>query len=126
METLTYHGLGLGLAVTRQSERVKNPRANTDVFNFGVTTVWSYLLQGLLGLAVTLGLFYAMGNWPFKPAAAHGLRAGAGQAYNWGHIYETATANDLRAVSIRQQLWTHSGRDGLRAASVGGVIYLHG
>jgi ESS family glutamate:Na+ symporter len=128
METLTYHGLGLGfVAVTlRQSERVKNPKANTDVFNFGVTTVSGYLLQGLLGLAVTLGLFYAMGNWPVSGLLLPmGYGQGPGQAYNWGHIYETATANDLGQFQYGSSFGLTVAAMGFIAASVGGVIYLH-
>jgi len=128
METLTYHGLGLGfVAVTlRQSERVKKPGASTDIFNFGVTTVSSYLLQGLLGLAVTLGLFYALGNWPVSGLLLPmGYGQGPGQAYNWGHIYETATSNGLGPFRYGTSFGLTVAAMGFIAASVGGVIYLH-
>jgi len=128
METMTYHGLGLGfVAVTlRQSEREKNPKANTDVFNFGITTVSSYLLQGILGLAVTLGLFYALGNWPVSGLLLPmGYGQGPGQAYNWGHIYETATANELGPFQYGGSFGLTVAAMGFIAASAGGVIYLH-
>lgn len=126
METLTYHGLGLGFVAValRQSEREKNKKANTDVFNAGLTTVSSYLLQGLLGLAITLGLFYVIGNW-----AASGLLLpmgygqGPGQAYNWGHIYETATA--YPAFQYGGSFGLTIAAMGFISSGLGGVFYLH-
>ncbi len=126
METLTYHGLGLGFVAValRQSEREKNKKANTDVFNAGLTTVSSYLLQGLLGLAITLGLFYVIGNW-----AASGLLLpmgygqGPGQAYNWGHIYETATA--YPAFQYGGSFGLTIAAMGFVSSGLGGVFYLH-
>ena len=126
METLTYHGLGLGFVAValRLSEREKNKKSNTDVFNAGLTTVSSYLLQGLLGLAITLGLFYVIGNWASSGLLLPmGYGQGPGQAYNWGHIYETATAYPV---------FEYGGSFGLTiaamgfiSASFGGVIYLN-
>jgi ESS family glutamate:Na+ symporter len=127
METLTYHGLGLGFVAValRQSDREKNPKANTDVFNSGLTTVSSYLLQGLLGLAVTLGLFYAMGSWPDSGLLLPmGYGQGPGQAYNWGHIYETATANGVGPFAYGSSFGLSVAAMGFVAASFGGVIYL--
>ena len=95
METLTYHGLGLGFVAMalRSNKRVKTKKSNTAVFDAGVTTVSSYLLQGILGLAITVGLYYLIGNWPVSGLLLPmGYGQGPGQAYNWGHVYETATA----------------------------------
>ena len=126
METLTYHGLGLGFVAValRQSERKRSKKSNTDVFNAGVTTVSSYLLQGVLGLAITLGLFYTLGNWASSGLLLPmGFGQGPGQAYNWGHIYETATAYD--AFQYGGSFGLTIAAMGFVAASIGGVIYLN-
>ena len=89
METLTYHGLGLGFVAMalRSNKREKNKKSNIAVFDAGVTTVSSYLLQGILGLSITIGLFYLIGNWPVSGLLLPmGFGQGPGQAYNWGHV----------------------------------------
>ncbi len=126
METLTYHGLGLGFVAValRQTDRQKNPKSNTDVFNAGVTTVSSYLLQGLLGLAITMGLFYALGNWPDSGLLLPmGYGQGPGQAYVWGHTYETATA--YAPFQFGSSFGLTIAAMGFVSASIGGVIYLN-
>ena len=133
METLTYHGLGLGFVAValRQTGRQKNRKANRDVFNAGLTTVSSYLLQGLLGLAITLGLFFVLGNWADSGLLLPmGYGQGPGQAYNFGHIYEMGTGYDPVTVSGYAP-FKFGGSFGLTiaamgfiSASVGGVVYL--
>jgi ESS family glutamate:Na+ symporter len=76
----------------RSNKREKTKESNAAVFDAGVTTVSSYLLQGVLGLAITIGLFFVLGNWPVSGVLLPmGYGQGPGQAYNWGHVYETAT-----------------------------------
>ena len=134
METLTYHGLGLGcVAVALKVTEKKDKRgAAVDVFNSGLTTVSSYLLQGVLGLGITLVLSYVIGNW-----AASGLLLpmgygqGPGQAYNFGHIYETGTGYNAAAGTGYDPF--HYGASfgltiaamGFVSASIGGLIYLN-
>jgi len=126
LEILTYHGLGLGFVALalKTEERVKNKKANTDVFNTGVTVVSSYLLQGVIGLAVTLGLSYFIGNW-----AAGGLLLpmgygqGPGQAYNWGNIYQNATDYPPFHGGISFGLGIAA--MGFVFSGIGGVIYLN-
>jgi len=128
METLTYHGLGLGFVAValRQSERQKNTKANAEVFNSGLTTVSSYLMQGLLGLGITLGLFYAMGSWPASGLLLPmGYGQGPGQAYNWGHIYEMATTYETGPFLYGRSFGLTIAAMGFISASFGGVIYLN-
>jgi ESS family glutamate:Na+ symporter len=128
METLTYHGLGLGFVAValRQSERQKNKKSNTDVFNAGVTTVSTYLQQAVLGLAITLALFYVLGNWPASGLLLPmGYGQGPGQAYNWGHIYETATAYQTGSFQYGGSFGLTIAAMGFVSASIGGVIYLN-
>ena len=91
LEILTYHGLGLGFSALALRRTVKktDDRSRTGAFDSGVAVVNGYLLQAILGLGITLGLSYVIGNF-----AASGLLLpmgygqGPGQAYNWGHNYE--------------------------------------
>ena len=123
LEILTYHGLGLGFSALalRRTEKKTDGRSRTGAFDSGVTVVNGYLLQAILGLGITLGLFYLIGSF-----AASGLLLpmgygqGPGQAYNWGHNYEVGwgfangTSFGLAVAAM-----------GFVSASVGGVIHLH-
>ena len=125
METLTYHGLGLGFVAMalRSNKRVKTKKSNTAVFDAGVTTVSSYLLQGILGLAITVGLFYLLGNWPASGLLLPmGYGQGPGQAYNWGHVYETATA--YAPFQYGGSFGLTVAAMGFVSAGLGGVVYL--
>ncbi len=123
LEILTYHGLGLGFSALalRRTEKKKDGRSRTGAFDAGVTVVNGYLLQAVLGLGITLGLSYVIGNF-----AASGLLLpmgygqGPGQAYNWGHNYEmgwgfvNGTSFGLAVAAM-----------GFVSASVGGVLHLN-
>lgn len=125
METLTYHGLGLGFVAMalRSSQREKTKKSNIAVFDAGVTTVSSYLLQGILGLAITVGLFYVIGNWPVSGLLLPmGYGQGPGQAYNWGHVYETATA--YAPFQYGGSFGLTVAAMGFVSAGLGGVFYL--
>lgn len=126
LETLTYHCLGLGFVAIalKTSERVKEKNAKKDVFNTGVTVVSSYLLQGVTGLAITLGLSYAIGSWASGGLLLPmGYGQGPGQAYNWGNIYETAT--DYLPFAGGASFGLTVAAMGFVSASIGGVIYLN-
>lgn len=126
LESITYHCLGLGfVAVALKSAGNKgNRKARIDIFNSGVSVVSSYLIQGVIGLAITIGLFYLIGSW-----AASGLLLpmgygqGPGQAYNWGNIYQNATG--YPAFSNGTSFGLTVAAMGFISASVGGVIYLN-
>ena len=125
METLTYHCLGLGFVAMalRSNKREKSKESNAAVFDAGVTTVSSYLLQGILGLAITLGLFYLIGSWPASGLLLPmGYGQGPGQAYNWGHVYETATA--YAPFQYGGSFGLTVAAMGFVSAGLGGVVYL--
>lgn len=65
LEAITYHGLGLGLVALsfRTGKKESGKERNRDIFNSGVTTVATYLLQAVMGLGITLCLHYVLGNW---------------------------------------------------------------
>lgn len=125
LEALTYHGLGLGIAAMAFCRTGAHGDKNVgrDIFNSGILTVTTYLLQAVLGLGITLGLSYVINNW----AAAGillpmGFGQGPGNAYGWGLTYETATA--YPAFTNGASFGLSVAAAGFIAASVGGVIYL--
>ena len=92
LEVITYHGLALGFIATtlKPSGSKFDKHRSREIFDTGVTTVATYLLQGILGLGITViaalivkDLFAAAGViLPF------GFGQGTGQALNYGNIYE--------------------------------------
>ena len=124
LETITYHALALGfIASTFKGGKHKLTRKRTcEIFNTGVTTVATYLLQGVFGLAITIlaamtldGLFSAAGVLlPF------GYGQGTGQAMNYGNIYELEygfAGGKSFGLTIAAL--------GFLSASLGGVIHLN-
>ena len=123
LEIITYHMLALGfIATTFKSTGGKLTKKRTgEIFNTGVTTVSSYLLQGIFGMVISLiaaliipGFFKAAGILlPF------GYGQGTGQALNYGGIFENEYGFDggkSFGLSIAAL--------GFLSASIGGVIYL--
>ena len=123
MEFLTFHGLGLGCAALalKSSGKEKNPKAQRDIFNSALVTASTYLLQAVIGLAISFGLSYVINCWaPSGMLLPMGYGQGPGQAYNWGHTYEMSwgfehgTSFGLTVSSM-----------GFVACSIGGVLYLN-
>ena len=124
MEMITYHTLALGfISGSLKSTGGKlSKKRTTEIFNTGVTTVATYLVQAVAGFAITLvvamiipGFFSAAGILlPF------GYGQGTGQAMNYGNIYETQFGFDggksfgLTVAAL-----------GFLSASIGGVIHLN-
>jgi len=126
LEILTYHGLGLGFVALalKTEERRKSKEANKDIFNTGITVVSTYLLHGVVGLAITLGLSYVIGNWAAGGMLLPmGYGQGPGQAYNWGNIYQNATAYPPFHGGVSFGLGIAA--MGFIASGIGGVIYLN-
>ncbi|MBO7275598.1 MAG: hypothetical protein J6V15_04415, partial [Clostridia bacterium] len=119
------HCLGLGFIALslKSTDRKNSASSGTDIFNTGVTVVATYLVQALAGLALTLGLSYVIGNWNNAGLLLPmGFGQGPGQAYNWGHVYETATT--YPAFETGASFGLTGAAMGFVAASIGGVIYL--
>lgn len=126
LETLTYHGLGLGFVALalKTSKHSSSSNGKKDAFNSGVVVVATYLIQALVGLAITLVLFYLIGSWACGGLLLPmGFGQGPGQAYNWGHIYETAT--DYAAFPNGTSFGLGVAAVGFISASIGGVVYLN-
>lgn len=124
LELLTYHCLALGfIASTFKPSRDKmNRKRMTEIFNTGVTTVATYLLQATVGLIISIvatlfihDFFSAAGMLlPF------GYGQGTGQAMNYGTIFET----EYGFVGGKSFGLTIAAL-GFISASVGGVIHLN-
>ncbi len=124
LEIITYHTLALGfIASSFKSVGGKLTKKRTEeIFNTGVTTVSTYLLQAVVGLAITIvcalvieGFFAAAGILlPF------GYGQGTGQALNYGNIYE----QDFGFVGGKSFGLTIAAL-GFLSASFGGVIHLN-
>ncbi len=124
LEVVAYHTLGLGfIASTLQSTKKKmNKQRSKEIFDSGVTTVSTYLLQGIFGLGITL-----LGSMFFMPdlfAAAgvllpFGYGQGTGQALNYGTIFQTQYGfNGGANFGLTVAAF------GFLSASIGGVIHL--
>lgn len=123
LEILTYHGLGLGFAALalRRADAKADKAARTGAFDTGVTVANGYMLQAIMGLVVTIALFYIMGSFFASGLLLPmGYGQGPGQAYNWGHTYElrygfsNGTSFGLTVAAM-----------GFVSASVGGIIHLN-
>lgn len=124
LEMITYHALALGfIASTLKTSDTKLTKQRTkEIFNTGVTTVSTYLLQAVVGLAITIVAAMVIGGF-FKAAGIllpFGYGQGTGQALNYGNIYETENGFDggksfgLTIAAL-----------GFLSASFGGVIHLN-
>ncbi len=124
LEVITYHALALGFIASSfksSGGKLTKKRAN-EIFNTGVTTVSTYLLQGVVGMLITVvtalvitGFFSAAGLLlPF------GYGQGTGQAMNYGNIYET----EYGFVGGKSFGLTIAAL-GFLSASFGGVIHLN-
>ena len=123
LELITYHTLALGFIAStfKSTEGTLTKKRTQEIFNTGVTTVSTYLMQAILGFAISLiaalvipGFFRAAGVLlPF------GYGQGTGQALNYGNIYETEFGFEggksfgLTIAAL-----------GFLSASIGGVIHL--
>ena len=122
LETLTYHGLGLGFVALafRRLDKQRNAKARRDIFNTSLVVVNTYLIQLVVGLIISIILFYLIGSFAASGALLPmGYGQGPGQAYNWGHNFEEkgfvgGTSFGLSVAAC-----------GFIVASVGGVIYLN-
>ena len=123
LEMITYHSLALGFIASslKSSNRKLTRKRMTSILNTGVTTVSTYLIQGTVGLAITI----IAGLWltGFFPASgillAFGYGQGTGQAMNYGLIYENLGFAGGKSFGLTVAAV------GFLCASIGGVIHLN-
>lgn len=122
MEIITYHALGIGfIALGLKQAKDSQKTSAGKVMETGILTAATYVIQGLVGLVVTMVLFYLIGFFPGGGIIlALGFGQGTGQALNYGKMYETdfgfvgGTTWGLTIATV-----------GFIAASVVGVTYLN-
>ncbi len=124
LEILTYHTLALGfIASTLKASGGKMTKKRTvEIFNTGVTTVSTYLLQAVLGFGITLIATLIIKDF-FAAAGVllpFGYGQGTGQALNYGGIYE----NDF-GFSGGKSFGLTIAALGFLSAAIGGVIHLN-
>ena len=124
LEIITYHCLALGFIATslKTSDRKLTKLRQWEIFNTGVTTVSTYLLQGTVGLIITI--LAAMFMDDFFAAAGlllpFGFGQGSGQALNYGGLFE----NDFGFDGGKSFGLTIAAL-GFLSASLGGVVHLN-
>lgn len=124
LEIITYHALALGFIASslKTSDKTVDKKRLNEIFNTGVTTVSTYLLQGILGMAITIVAVLTFLPGFFKAAGLllpFGYGQGTGQALNYGIIYENhgfagGSAFGLTIAAL-----------GFISAALGGVIHLN-
>ena len=125
LEILTYHCLALGFIASafKGSKNGFGKKRATEIFDSGVTTVATYLLQALFGMGITM-----FAAWLIMPdlfdvsgiLLPFGYGQGSGQAMNYGNIYET----DHGFVGGKSFGLTVAAM-GFLSAAIGGVIHLN-
>ncbi len=121
LEIITYHALALGFIATafKPDGAKLTKKRNLEVFDTGVTTVSTYLLQGSIGLAVTILIPSLVGG--FKAAGLilpFGYGQGTGQALNYGKMYEAVGFGNGSSFGLTVAAL------GFLSASIGGIIHL--
>ena len=123
LELITYHALALGFIASafRPAQGKLTKKRTTEIFNTGVTTVATYLLQAVFGMAISMIAVLFVKD--FFPVAGlllpFGYGQGTGQALNYGGIYE----NQFGFVGGKSFGLTIAAL-GFLSASIGGVIHL--
>ncbi len=124
LELITYHTLALGFIASafKPSQGKLTKKRTVEIFNSGVTTVATYLLQAVFGLAISMVAALLVED--FFPAAGvllpFGYGQGTGQALNYGGIYEA----DFGFAGGKSFGLTIAAL-GFLSASIGGVIHLN-
>lgn len=124
LEMITYHTLALGFIASafKKSGGKMTKKRTEEIFNTGVTTVSTYLLQGVFGLAITIVAALLVND--LIPAGGmilpFGYGQGTGQAMNYGGIYE----NEFGFVGGKS-FGLAIAALGFISASLGGVIHLN-
>lgn len=124
LEMITYHTLALGFIASafKTSEGKLTKQRTVEIFNTGVTTVATYLLQAVFGLGISIVATLILKDF-FAAAGIllpFGYGQGTGQAMNYGGIFENEHGFDggksfgLAVAAL-----------GFLSASIGGVIHLN-
>lgn len=124
LEAITYHTLALGFIASalKTSNNKMTKQRSVEIFDSGVTTVATYLIQAIFGISITMVAAAVMQD--FFPAAGvllpFGFGQGTGQAMNYGNIYEVEYGfNGGKSFGLTIAAL------GFLCAAIGGVIHLN-
>ena len=133
MEVVTYHALALGfIAMSLRPSRETDRTATRTVIDTGMLTISTYIIQGIIGLAVTIPMFL----WWRNPDAGYdvfyagglllpmGYGQGPGQALKFGTIYQLDAFNQgigFNGIDFGLSI----AAVGFLVGSVFGVIYMN-
>ena len=124
LELITYHMLALGFTASalKTTGGKLSKQRSIEIFNTGLTTVSTYLLQALAGMIICIigGIFIKELLEAGGLLLALGYGQGPGQAMNYGGIYES----DYGFVGGKSFGLTIASM-GFLSASIGGVIHLN-
>lgn len=129
MEIITYHALGLGfVAMALKNKKIKSSTTTMKVVETGAVTASTYIIQGLVGLLVTIPLFLLWNKTDFFYASGlllpMGYGQGPGQALNFGVTY-TGWAADQGIMFHGSDFGLSIAATGFIVGSVVGVIYMN-
>ena len=123
LESITYHFLALGFIASayKTTDSKLSKKRGVEIFNTGVSTVCTYLIQGIIGMGITfIGAYFIKDLFPAAGLLLpFGYGQGTGQAMNYGNIYETSfgfVGGKSFGLTIAAL--------GFLSASLGGVIHL--
>ena len=124
LELLTYHTLALGFTASalKSSTSGFSKERSVEIFNTGLTTVATYLLQAFVGMVICIIGAAVLGDLLEASGLllALGYGQGPGQAMNYGGIYEA----DYGFIGGKSFGLTIASM-GFISASIGGVVYLN-
>ena len=127
MEIVTYHALGLGfVALALKNNKIESKSTPMKVIETGALTASTYVIQGIVGLIVSI-LFFYFGRKLFYAAGLllpMGYGQGPGQALNFGKIFTGWAAKqgiDFPGADFGLSI----AATGFIVGSIVGVIYMN-
>ena len=127
MEIVTYHALGLGfVALALKNNKIESKSTPMKVIESGALTASTYVIQGIVGLIVSI-LFFYFGRKLFYAAGLllpMGYGQGPGQALNFGKIFTGWAAKqgiDFPGADFGLSI----AATGFIVGSIVGVIYMN-
>ena len=124
LEIITYHALALGFIASTftDSKNTLGKERQVEIFNTGLTTVSSYMVQAIFGMGFTMLISkFIKDVFPVSGVLlCFGFGQGTGQALNYGNIYETQYGF-IGGKSFGLTIAAF----GFLCASFGGVFYLN-
>lgn len=127
MEIVTYHALGLGfVALALKNNKIESKSTPMKVIETGALTASTYVIQGIVGLIVSI-LFFYFGKKLFYAAGLllpMGYGQGPGQALNFGKIFTSWAAKqgiDFPGADFGLSI----AATGFIVGSIVGVVYMN-